>query len=505
MGRTGGWVAAMVLAACGGGGDGEDGTTSGGATSAGGTTQPTSGPDEPGTSGAATTAMLSTTSTSAGPGETTAGTEGGETGASEGETGEATECADNCHYIRGGANGGGGDWEDALPALPEVLERGHVYFVAAGDYPGYVFDDPEAGDAEIRVLRASAADHGTEVGWAAAYAEGEATFGPLAFISGRYAVDGRAAARSVGAFEGTVVDIAGDAVRFAGFDVDGAFAAQDGLHVGGSCTAMSIAGDDVVVAGNRIHDAADDGVTIGGVARLAFTGNVVHTLYGCGTDGGCGQCYNGHSDGLELFAVVDSEFVGNLIYDMTSTSAVFFGNWADELGMGPEDYCENVLLANNILYSPETGFVAYIEDARGVRLINNVLWGLHMGAYGGLSIGTNVADLDMYNNAILSINYTHIGGMYDPAEHRGDYNLFAYSLGQWQDGPHDVVAVDPLFMGISGGEGPAVDAPTPADFTPQVGSPLRDVGYAGDADIVVPATDFFGAMRDETPNLGAIE
>nr|WP_276603957.1 right-handed parallel beta-helix repeat-containing protein [Nannocystis pusilla] len=206
---------------------------------------------------------------------------------------------------------------------------------------------------------------------------------------------------------------------------------------------MSISGDDVVVAGNRIHDAADDGVVAAGLVNLSFTGNVVHALHGCGTDGDCGPCYNGHSDGLELFAVKDSEIVGNMIYDVASTAAVFFGNWADELGMGASEYCENLLLANNILYSPETGFVAYIEDAREVRVLNNVIWGLHQGAYGGLSIGVNVSGLDLYNNAILSINYTHIGGEYDPAEHRGDYNLFGYSLGQWQDGPHDLVAEDP--------------------------------------------------------------
>lgn len=502
MDRMNRWVVAAALSACGGG---EDGATSSGAATTGGTTLPTSGQEEPGTGETSATSV--TTADTGGTGGTSEVGETGETGADStgGETGAVTECMDNCHHVRAGANGGGADWDDALPALPEVLERGHVYFVAAGDYPGYVFDDPEAGEAEIRVVRASVADHGSEVGWDAGYAEGEARFGPLRFASGRYVVDGRGAARAVGEFQSTVVDIAGDAVELRGFDVDGAFALQDGQHVGGACTGMNIGGDDVVVAGNRIHDAADDGVTIGGVARLAFTGNVVHTLYGCGTDGGCGPCYNGHSDGLELFAVVDSELVGNLIYDMTSTSAVFFGNWADELGMGPADYCEDVLLANNIFYSPETGFVMYIEDARGVKVVNNVLWGLHMGAYGGLSIGTNVADLDMYNNAILSINYTHIGGTYDPVEHRGDYNLFAYSLGQWQDGPHDVVAVDPLFTGIPGGEGPAVDAPTAADFTPQPGSPLRDAGYAGDADIVVPAVDYFGAPRDDSPNLGAIE
>jgi hypothetical protein len=45
--------------------------------------------------------------------------------------------------------------------LPERLERGHVYYLAAGDDPGYRFDDPESGDQLITVVRATAADHGT--------------------------------------------------------------------------------------------------------------------------------------------------------------------------------------------------------------------------------------------------------------------------------------------------------------------------------------------------------
>lgn len=455
---------------------------------------------EPTSTSSPTTTMTGTTGMTG----MTSMTSAGESSTGD-ETGTMTTCDADCHHIRAGGSGDGSSWDAALPQLPETLERGHTYFIAAGMYPGHVFADAEAGDAEIRVLRASAGDHGVDVGWDPAYADGEAILGELEFTSGRYLVDGRGAARAVGGFQSTVVDIAADAVTFRGFDVDGAFAERGGKHVGGACTGMGISGDDVVVAGNTIHDSADDGVVMSGLTNLSFAGNVVHTLHGCGTDGDCGPCYNGHSDGLELFDVVDSELVGNLIYGIKSTSAVFFGNWADELGMGPDEYCENILIANNILYSPDTGFVMYIEDTRGIDVLHNVIWGLHQGAYGGLSIGTHVQDLDLYNNVILSINYKHIGGMYDPVEHRGDYNLFAYSLGQWQDGPHDIIAADPKFAAIAGGDGPKTDAPQPADFAPQDGSPMRDAGFPGDADIVLPATDFFDNPRDATPNIGAIE
>ncbi len=412
-------------------------------------------------------------------------------------------CADDCHYVRADASGSGSDWDDAMPALPEALERGHVYFVAAGSYPGYTFDDADG--EPIRVLRATASDHGTDDGWEASYADGIAQWGPLVFASPQVELDGRGATRIVGTLESTVVDIGAPDVTLRGCDVDGNFSERGGQQIDGACTAMSIVGDGVVVSGNVIHDAADDGVAISGSTGVVFSGNTVHALHGCGTDGGCGPCYNGHSDGLELYDLADSQIVGNLIYDVASTSTLFFGNWADELGMGESEYCENILVANNLLYAPDTGFVAYIEDARGVQLFSNVLWGRHQGAYGGLSVGMNVQDLDVYDNAILSINYEHIGGSYDAAEHRGDYNLFGISLGQWTDGPHDVVAIDPGFAAVPGADDEPIESPVPADFAPQDDSPLVGAGWMGDASVPIPAEDFFGTARADPPNIGAIE
>jgi hypothetical protein len=65
--------------------------------------------------------------------------------------------------------------------------------------------------------------------------------------------------------------------------------------------------------------------------------------------------------------------------------------------------------------------------------------------------------------------------------------------------------LDPGFASIPDGDGATVEDPAPADFTPDGDSPLREAGYGGDADIVLPTTDFFGAARDDTPTIGAIE
>lgn len=418
-----------------------------------------------------------------------------------------TNCTDQCRYVRSGAtgDGSGSDWENAATGLPAGLERGLVYFVGAGNYPSGALNSSDSSTELIAIRRATQEDHGTETGWEPSFAEGTAEFGPLVLEAPFLELDGRGATRIVGSFQSTVVDIPAANVTLRGCDVDGNFQRTDGQHTDGACAGMSVSGDNVVVADNRIHDAADDGVFMGDATGISFVGNTVHSLHGCGTDGGCGPCYNGHSDGLELFNLKQSEIAGNTLYGIASTSAIFFGNWADELGDGPSQYCEDILLVNNLIYNPETGFVAYLEDVRGVQVYNNVFWGLHQGAYGGLSVGEHVAGLELYNNAILSINYAHIGGSYDPAEHHGDYNLFGLSLGQWQDGEHDVVASDPAFFGLPDIDGTLLDPPTPEDFAPAAGSPLIDAGYAGDAAIMIPAADFFGTDRDDTPNIGAIE
>ncbi len=487
--------AALVLAlavACGEDGEGEGGTTGGSA-------------DDDGAS--ATMSGSMTMSGSASASDDTDGSASATTAGSESvdDTGSPpVECTDECRFVRAGAAGSGADWDDAMPALPDPLGRGLVYFVAAGSYPGATFDDP-GGTDPIRVLRATADDHGTDAGWDPAYAEGLAEFGPLVLAAPGLELDGRGALRIVGTLESTVVDIAAANVTLRGCDLDGNFQMEGDQQSDGACTGLSVAGDGVVVEGNVIHDIADDGVSITGSTGVSFRGNVVHALKGCGTDGGCGPCYNGHSDGLELYDLHDSEIVGNLVYDVASTAAVFFGNWADELGGGASEYCENLLLANNIFYSPETGFVVYIEDVRGVQVFGNVMWGLRQGAYGGLAIGVNVAGLDLYDNAIVSINYDHLGSTYDAAEHRGDYNLFAASLGQWQDGPNDVVAIDAGFTGIPDADGEAVADPQPADFTPADGSPLVGAGWAGDADVPIPTDDFFGNPRADPPSIGAVE
>ena len=97
-------------------------------------------------------------------------------------------------YVRPGAPGSnnGTDWTNAYTSLPAALVRGDTYYVASGSYPAYTFADPLSGTLTITVKKATAADHGTETGWQAAFGAGQATFNSvIRFQTGYYLLDGQ--------------------------------------------------------------------------------------------------------------------------------------------------------------------------------------------------------------------------------------------------------------------------------------------------------------------------
>jgi hypothetical protein len=97
------------------------------------------------------------------------------------------------HYVRDGATGknDGSDWTNAYQQLPPTLVRGDTYYIADGSYPSYIFDDAIAGTAFINIIKATANDHGTNVGWNANYGDGQASFEPpVNFRSGYWVWNG---------------------------------------------------------------------------------------------------------------------------------------------------------------------------------------------------------------------------------------------------------------------------------------------------------------------------
>lgn len=96
-------------------------------------------------------------------------------------------------YVRQGATGtgDGSNWTNAYTALPTTLQRGATYYVAAGNYPQYIFQDPESGTTYITVKKATTSDHGTNTGWSASYGNGVAHFQDFVFFTGYYIIDGQ--------------------------------------------------------------------------------------------------------------------------------------------------------------------------------------------------------------------------------------------------------------------------------------------------------------------------
>ena len=226
----------------------------------------------------------------------------------------------------------------------------------------------------------------------------------------------------------------------------------------------------------------------------------MHALHGCGTDGDCGPCFNGHSDGLELFDVEGGTIRRNFIHDINSTATIFFGNWGNET-----EYVEDLTIENNVLYGPEVGLVAYLHYARNIRFLGNTVWGESQGSYGGLAIGPEVTGLELHDNILLSINTDHTGGTYDAAEHHSSHNVFGDDVGQWPVGETDTVAGDPGFTEAPAVGGARLATPTPEAFRLEAGGAALDRGATSVPGVTLPADDFFGAPRGTTPDVGAIE
>jgi len=349
-------------------------------------------------------------------------------------------------FVRPGGAGAkdGSSWANAFDGLPPKLERGTVYWVGAGAYGPYVLDDALRDSREIVLRKATAEAHGSDIGWVPQLGEGQAVFGPLRFETGHYTLDGGEpnGFHVVGRMgtEATVL-IEGSHVMLRHVEVDGGFREAGGKQVAGGCNGSNVHGDHTTFDRCEIHSIADDGIGIY-ATHVRVLHSTIHNLHGCGTDGDCGPCYNGHSDGIEMSGASDIELVGNLVYDVLANAALYMDDWSGSAVRG-------LLVYNNVFYTPDTGFAVYLQKVKGAKVHNNVIWGKTQGSkYGGLSIGPGIEDLEAHNNIILNINFSHMGAKQDPAVHRLDYNWFGMvNSDEYSAASHDLIG-DPRFAAI---------------------------------------------------------
>jgi len=403
-------------------------------------------------------------------------------------------CPSENRYVRPGGGGArdGSDWTNALDGLPASLNRGTVYWLGSGSFGSYDFDDPPSGEAGVTLRKATAAVHGTDTGWNSSFGSGQAVFGPLRFSTDRYTLDGGEpnGIKAVGQMgTNAVTQLNGSRVVLRHIEIDGGLQKSNGTQTAGACIGADVEGDYVVFDRCEVHNIADDGLGIY-ADHVKVLYSKIHDLDGCGTDGGCGPCNNGHSDGLEISSAADLELVGNIVYDVRSTAAIFMENW------GGGDISDLVVY-NNVFYTPETGITVYLKDLNGAKFHNNIIWGRTQGnRFGGLSIGNDVTNLDMFNNIILNINYSHAGASQDPSQHRLDYNLFGMiNSDEYSINAHDLVA-DPQFAGIPMSSDPTVHKGGNLwldDFVPSADAAI-DTGTTPSG---VPASDVVGQQRPQ--------
>ena len=81
--------------------------------------------------------------------------------------------------VCGQTPGDGSTWSNALDDLPASLTRGDTYYIADGNYEGYLFDStsaPTDGTKIITIKKATVSEHGDETGWDNTYGDGQAVF-----------------------------------------------------------------------------------------------------------------------------------------------------------------------------------------------------------------------------------------------------------------------------------------------------------------------------------------
>lgn len=419
-------------------------------------------------------------------------------------TAEDTPPAQNAYYLSpgGSSSNTGADWNNALRELPAVLNRDATYYLAAGTYSKFTISNTPAGTDMITIKKATLQDHGTNTGWNDSYASSPVVVNGILFQNASYVtVDGQDENRIQVIWQGT--EPGGSTVGFLNSqqitvrycDLDGNFQMAGGLQSLGACNVVEVSESSYITVDQcKVHNGADDGMSLWYGDHLTISNNEVYDLHACGTDIGCGPCNNGHSDGLELFEVSNSEFTGNFVHNIPSTSALFLGGLSA---------CSNLLFANNIFYNnTNTGFAAYIQRVNGVKVYNNVFWGVVAGRYGGLSIGNNVTGMELYNNIILSVNYSHMGAVYNAAEHHGDYNLIGVDIEEYPVNTNDQVVSDPGFAFINGAGGPLTIDPVKEDFMLEENSPAVNAGTT-----VSILYDIVNTLRpqDSAYDIGAFE
>jgi hypothetical protein len=327
----------------------------------------------------------------------------------------ATVCEGNCHFVREGAAGrsDGSDWDNAWTQLPEDLERGHVYFVADGSYPGVVLDDPESGESLVTVKKATAFDPAcTETaGWSPDYGDGTALFPSVRFTTGHWDFDG----------------VVGEGESARGFEVTSDAPAEESVDL----VVIEAGVGSVALRHVDIHRPSMDykasGVyaTAGGNTDLVFSDCFIHDVFGV-------HFYfidasgilierswmernkstaDWHSESIQARGTVGLVVRYSWFEDIQGTAVIVSGSGNSS---GWEIY-------GNVFNRFEVGHGAVADNMNdsisGVRVYNNTIVG-----------GTSHSGIRFFNSAGDNVAYDNLWYGCDTVVHEGvdyDYNYYS--------------------------------------------------------------------------------
>lgn len=308
--------------------------------------------------------------------------------------GTPTDCeAAPCYSVKTGAGGAGADWANALPDLPSTLERGATYFLADGTYAAHTFEDVERGVEVITIRKATAFDHGTDVGWSDTDGDEQAFFdGSLSFARDHYLIDG--AARD---------------------EADWLDSSSYGIHA-----------SSLYIQNNNLPPGADH-VT----ARYCDLGGPYDQAFSPGQ----GEAvYLGGFDAIITDITVSRSFLHNWSFvqcagadGVTVEYTAFAAGWAKEAVRG-QGTCRNGVLRHNLFYNasqrdpedPTSGTTAEIAIWDGEAgafdnwdIYGNVIWNdreishccgvIVVGGDGTSFVGAPASNVHVYNNTIAGL------------------------------------------------------------------------------------------------------
>lgn len=231
--------------------------------------------------------------------------------------GDAPTCESKAMcYVRAAATGNnnGTDWYNAYPVLPPILARGTTYYVAAGAYPGRLFNDPDLGTNVITIQAATMDNHGDDTGWDTSYT-GQAVFNSadpsgigaiFTFNTNYYTIDGRVGQASTG---NPVTDWTKEAAYGFKLDNSAKVACYSDINLGGNANTLPTPVHDIILRSidvNGSHETDTNGCRENGITAMwgsynyTIENNYVHdtgltTLFlrggheSCSTDLLCGQ------------------------------------------------------------------------------------------------------------------------------------------------------------------------------------------------------------------------